>query len=61
MIELMTKQFAKWASKQEIPENEIAIALKEVQAGNFEANLGGIFTKREFDFPDKVKVVADEL
>ena len=51
----MTKQFAKWASKQEIPENEIAIALKEVQAGNFEANLGGHIYKKRIRFSGQGK------
>lgn len=50
MKELMTKHFAKWASKQQIPENELATALAEVQAGNFEANLGGHIYKKRIRF-----------
>jgi hypothetical protein len=47
MHKLMTKHFAKWASKQKIPKKELASALAEVQEGNFEANLGGhIYKKR---------------
>ena len=47
MKTLMTKHFSKWASKQKIPNNELSIALNEVQQGKFEANLGGnVFKKR---------------
>lgn len=47
MIKLMTKHFSKWASKQNIHEDELSIALTEVLQGTFEANLGGnIFKKR---------------
>lgn len=47
MKKLMTKHFSKWASKQKIPDNELSIALAEVQQGKFEANLGGnVFKKR---------------
>jgi len=47
MKKLMTKHFAKWVSKQKIPDNELSIALTEVQQGKFEANLGGnVFKKR---------------
>jgi hypothetical protein len=47
MKKLMTKHFSKWASKQNIPDNELSKALTEVQQGNFEANLGGnVFKKR---------------
>jgi len=36
----MTKHFSKWAAKQNIPENQLSKALKEITEGNFEANLG---------------------
>ena len=55
MNELMTKQFAKWASKQKIPENELATALAEVQAGIFEANLGGHIYKKRIPFEGQGK------
>ncbi len=55
MKELTTKQFAKWASKQEIPETELATALAEVQAGIFEANLGGHIYKKRIHFEGKGK------
>ena len=46
----MTKHFAKWADKHKIPEDEIALAFKEIQAGNFEVNLGGhIYKKRSLN------------
>lgn len=55
MKELMTKYFSKWASKQKIPKNELAIALAEVQAGNFEANLGGHIYKKRIHFEGQGK------
>ena len=55
MNELMTKQFAKWASKQKIPENELATALAEVQAGIFEVNLGGHLYKKRIHFEGQGK------
>ena len=51
----MTKQFAKWASKQRIPENELATALSEIQAGIFEANLGGHIYKKRIRFEGQGK------
>lgn len=42
----MTKQFAKWASKQNLRENELADAISEVQDGNVDANLGGCLYKK---------------
>ena len=55
MKTLMTKHFSKWVSKQKIPDNELSIALNEVQQGKFEANLGGnVFKKRiRFEGQDK--------
>jgi hypothetical protein len=50
MKKLMTKEFSKWASKQEIPENGLANALAELQAGMFEANLGGHVYKKRIRF-----------
>ncbi len=55
MKKLMTKQFAKWASKQKIPENELATALSEVQTGFFEANLGGHIYKKRIRFEGQGK------
>lgn len=51
----MTKKFSKWASKQKIPNNELATALAEIQAGNFEANLGGHIYKKRIQFEGKGK------
>lgn len=50
MIKLMTRQFSKWASKQEIPKNELANALEEVRTGKCEANLGGHVYKKRIRF-----------
>ena len=60
MKELMTKQFSKWVSKQKIPAGELATALKELQNGKFEANLGGNIYKKEFDLKEKVRVTVLE-
>lgn len=51
----MTKQFVKWVSKQKIPETELATALSEVQAGIFEANLGGHIYKKRIRFEGQGK------
>jgi hypothetical protein len=55
MITLMTKQFSKWASKQNIPENELVTAISEVQDGIFEANLGGYLYKKRIRFKGQGK------
>lgn len=51
----MTKQFSKWASRQQIPQNELTRALQEVKVGNFEANLGGQIYKKRIRFQGKGK------
>ena len=51
----MTKQFAKRASKQKIPENELIIAIAEAQNGVFEANLGGHIYKKRIRFEGQGK------
>ena len=51
----MTKHFSRWASKQNIPKKELATALAEVQAGNFEANLGGHIYKKRIRFKGQGK------
>jgi len=55
MKDLMTKQFSKWASKQEIPENGLIKALNELKSGNYEANLGGHIYKKRIKFEGKGK------
>jgi hypothetical protein len=55
MIHAMTGQFAKWAAKQKIYESEIALTLKEMEAGSFEANLGGHLYKKRIRFPGQGK------
>ncbi len=51
----MTKHFSKWASKQKLAGNELAKALAELKAGNFEANLGGHIYKKRIRFEGKGK------
>jgi len=60
MKNLMTKHFAKWAKKQNIPENELHKALEEIRSGKFEANLGGHIYKSESGLRAWVKVGVEE-
>jgi len=55
MKKLMTRHFAKWAKKQNIPDNELSNALNEVKDGNYEANLGGHIIKKRIRFQGKGK------
>jgi hypothetical protein len=55
MKKLMTRHFSKWASKQKISNNELANYLAEIQAENFEANLGGNIYKKRIRFKGKGK------
>jgi len=56
----MTKYFSKWLSKQKVSKKDLSAALSELQAGYFEASLGGHLYKKEFDLKDKAKVVVEE-
>lgn len=60
MKELMTKQFNKWLSKQEIQKDELTNVLKELDAGSFDANLGAHLFKKRIRFKGKGKVVVGE-
>ncbi len=51
----MTKHFSKWAFKHKISDNELISALKEIQAGHFEANLGGHIYKKRIRFEGQGK------
>ena len=51
----MTKHFSKWASKQNLSGNELATVLAELQADNFEANLGGHIYKKRIRFKGQGK------
>ena len=55
MKDLMTKQFAKWALKHQIPSHDLADALKELKSGTFEANLGGHIYKKRIRFQGQGK------
>jgi len=55
MKNLMTKQFSKWVAKRKISKNDLVTALIEVQAGNFEANLGGHIYKKRVCFEGQGK------
>jgi hypothetical protein len=55
MEKLMTKHFSRWAAKQKIPKYELANALTEIAAGNFEANLGGYLYKKRIRFEGQGK------
>ena len=55
MKKLMTKHFSKWASKQKIHENDLLLALTEVQNGNFGVSLGGHIYKKRIKFKGQGK------
>ncbi len=55
MKKLMTRHFAKWAKKQDIPDNELSSALIEVENGIYEANLGGHIIKKRIRFQGRGK------
>ena len=55
MKKLMTKHFAKWAKKQNIPYTELANALNEVENGIYETNLGGHIIKKRIRFQGRGK------
>ncbi|MCG2748351.1 MAG: type II toxin-antitoxin system RelE/ParE family toxin [Desulfobulbaceae bacterium] len=51
----MTRSFSKWATKQNVPHEELANAILEIESGNFEANLGGHILKKRIRFQGKGK------
>ena len=51
----MTKYFSKWARKQKLPEDELINALLEVEAGRYDAGLGGRLYKKRIRFKDMGK------
>ena len=55
MKKLMTKHFSRWVNKQQIPKKELSNSLSEIQAGNFEANLGGNLYKKRIRFKGQEK------
>lgn len=55
MKRLMTKHFSKWISKQKFSDNELETALSELQAGHFEASLGGYLYKKRVRFEGQGK------
>ena len=55
MFKLMTRTFAKWASKQNISSDELFRALEEIQKGIYNANLGGHLYKKRIRFVGRGK------
>lgn len=55
MKKLITKSFSKWATKQNIAHEELVKAIREIESGNFEANLGGQILKKRIRFQGKGK------
>jgi len=55
MKQLMTKHFSKWLSKQKVSEKDLSAALSELQAGYFEASLGGHLYKKRIRFEGQGK------
>lgn len=55
MKKLMTKHFAKWAQKQNIPISKLSNALSEIENGIYEADLGGNVIKKRIRFQGRGK------
>jgi len=55
MFRLMTKTFAKWASKQQLLDEALKGALDEIEKGKYEASLGGHLYKKRVRFIGKGK------
>jgi len=55
MQKLMTKQFSKWVSSQNITSTELFEAIEEVESGHFDANLGGHLYKKRIRFKGQGK------
>jgi len=55
MQKLMSKQFSKWASSQNIASTGLFEAIEEVESGYFDANLGGHLYKKRIRFEGQGK------
>lgn len=55
MLTLMTRQFNKWALKQNMNPDELNIALMDIKNGSYEANLGGHLLKKRIKLKGKGK------
>jgi len=55
MQKLMTKQFSKWVSSQNIASTGLFEAIEEVESGHFDANLGGHLYKKRIRFEGQGK------
>jgi len=55
MQKLMSKQFSKWASSQNIASTGLFEAIEEVESGHFDANLGGHLYKKRIRFEGQGK------
>lgn len=55
MKDLMTRQFAKWVTKQPVNQSELKKALTELTEGAFEATLGGNLYKKRIRFKGQGK------
>ena len=55
MKRLMTKYFAKWAKKQNLPDPELLNALLEMEDGHYDAGLGGHVYKKRIRFKEMGK------
>jgi len=55
MQKLMTNQFSKWVSSQNIASTGLFEAIKEVESGHFDANLGGHLYKKRVRFEGQGK------
>ena len=55
MQKLMTKQFSKWVSSQNITSTGLFEAIEDLESGHFDANLGGHLYKKRIRFEGQGK------
>ncbi len=55
MEKLVTKQFCKWLSKQNVSQDDLIVAIEEIIAGNYEASLGSCLYKKRIRFAGQGK------
>ncbi len=55
MKKLVTKQFHKWLSKQNVSQDDLIMAIEEIIAGKYEASLGSCLYKKRIRFAGQGK------
>ncbi len=55
MFRLMTKEFARWADKNQVAMRDLSAALDEIERGLVDADLGGHLVKKRIPLQDRGK------